>query len=64
MFVCMCYNVTDKDIAKAVSQQGVGNIRELKQQLQLGEQCGKCISMAQALIDDLIIDEGLFKDVG
>lgn len=64
MFVCLCYQVTDKDIRHAVSEHGVGNMRELKQHITLGENCGKCISMAQALIDNQIIDEGLFKDVG
>lgn len=63
MFVCMCYGVTDKDIKNAVEQDGVGNIRELRQQLDLGNQCGKCIQMAQQIIDSTIIDESLFKEV-
>ncbi len=63
MFVCMCYGVTDKDIRNAVQQDGVGNIRELRQQLELGNQCGKCIQMAQQIIDSTIIDESLFKEV-
>ncbi|MAE59458.1 MAG: bacterioferritin, partial [Halobacteriovorax sp.] len=29
-----------------------------------GSQCGKCINMAQQIIDQTIIDESLFKDVG
>ena len=64
MFVCMCFGVTDKDIQEAVQEHGVGNIRELKNVLTLGEQCGTCIQSAQAIIDDTIIDESLFKDVG
>lgn len=64
MFVCMCYGVTDKDIANAVKEHGVGNMRELKDVLTLGDQCGSCVKMAQNIIDDVIIDERLFKDVG
>ena len=64
MFVCMCYKVTDKDIKRAVIEHGVGNLRELKQHVSLGGNCGKCISMAQELIDNQIVDESLFKDVG
>ncbi|WP_026375506.1 (2Fe-2S)-binding protein [Aestuariibacter salexigens] len=64
MYVCMCYGVTDKQIARAVKESGVGNVRQLRQQLQLGSQCGKCIQMAQQIIDDTIVDESLFKDVG
>lgn len=64
MFVCMCYGITDKQIKSAVETQGVGNIRELKHLLALGSQCGKCVELAQTIIDDTIIDESLFKDVG
>jgi bacterioferritin-associated ferredoxin len=60
----MCYGITDKDIQQAVQDNGVGNMRELKSVLTLGDQCGSCIKMAQTIIDDVIIDESLFKDVG
>lgn len=63
MFICMCYGVTDKAIRNAVEQNGVGNMRELRQQLNVGSQCGKCIQMAQQVIDSTIIDESLFKEV-
>ncbi|GGW74283.1 bacterioferritin-associated ferredoxin [Alteromonas halophila] len=63
MFVCMCYGVTDKDIRHAVQNEGAGNIRELRKQLDLGSQCGKCIHMAQQIIDATIIDETLFHEV-
>ncbi len=64
MYVCMCYGITDKQIEHAVSMQGVGNVRELREHLQLGAQCGRCIQMAQQVIDSTIIDESLFRDVG
>ena len=64
MFVCMCYCVTDKTISAAVQDQGVGNMRELRAQLELGSQCGKCIQMAQQIIDKTIVDDSLFKNVG
>jgi bacterioferritin-associated ferredoxin len=64
MFVCMCFGITDKQVKNAVEAHGVGNIRELKQVMALGSQCGKCIELAQEIIDGTIIDESLFKDVG
>lgn len=64
MFVCMCYGVTDKDIRNAVQSEGAGNLRELRAHLNLGTQCGKCVQMAQEIIDQTIIDESMFKDVG
>lgn len=60
----MCYGVTDKSIQAAVESHGVGNMRELRQHIELGAQCGKCIQMAQQIIDQTIVDESLFKDVG
>ncbi|WP_137167641.1 (2Fe-2S)-binding protein [Salinimonas lutimaris] len=63
MYVCMCYGVTDKAIKKAVQEHGAGNIRELREFMELGSQCGKCITMAQQVIDSTIIDESLFKEV-
>lgn len=64
MYVCMCYGVTDKAIQNAVEEGGVGNMRELRQRLDVGSQCGKCIQMAQQIIDSTIVDETLFKNVG
>ena len=64
MYVCMCYGITDTAIKRAVTEDGVGNMRQLKEQLQVGSQCGRCIRMAQQIIDSTIIDESLFKDVG
>ena len=64
MFVCMCYGVTDKAIKRAVADRGVRNLRELREELELGSQCGKCIQMAQQIIDTTIMDESLFKNVG
>lgn len=64
MFVCLCKGITDKDIKEAVRAQGVGSLRELKQLMPLGSQCGTCTKVAQMIIDDTIVDETLFKDVG
>lgn len=64
MYVCLCNAITDKDIKRAVAEQGVGNMRELRKTLSVGNQCGKCTQLAQQFIDQTIIDESLFKDVG
>lgn len=64
MFVCLCHGITDKQIERTVREQGVGNIRELKQALSFGNSCGTCINMAQQLIDSTIVDDSLYKNVG
>ena len=63
MYICLCYGVTDKTIKQAVRDHGVGNMRELREMMDLGGQCGKCVQMAQQVIDSTIIDESLFKEV-
>ncbi|MCC2616203.1 bacterioferritin-associated ferredoxin [Aestuariibacter halophilus] len=63
MYVCLCHGITDRAIKKAVTEQGVGSVRELKEQLGVGSQCGRCVQMAQQIIDTTIIDESLFKEV-
>ena len=64
MYVCLCHGITDKDIKNLVREEGVGSIRELKEHVSLGSQCGTCTKTAQSIIDNTIIDESLFKDVG
>ncbi|GGD56576.1 bacterioferritin-associated ferredoxin [Lacimicrobium alkaliphilum] len=63
MFVCLCHGITDKQIAETVREQGIGNMRELRKQLGVGSQCGKCVQLAQQVVDNTIIDESLFKEV-
>ncbi len=63
MYVCLCNAVTDKAIRKAVEEQGVGNIRELRQALGVANQCGKCSQVAQQIVDETIIDCTLFREV-
>jgi bacterioferritin-associated ferredoxin len=63
MYVCICLGITDKAIKQAVLEDGVGNMRQLKQKLGAGTQCGKCVRMAQTIIDNTIVDETLFKEV-
>lgn len=64
MYVCICKGITDTQIKELVIEQGVGSMRELKGHLALGSQCGTCVKTAQAIIDDTIVDESLFKNVG
>lgn len=64
MFVCICKGITDHQIKTLVTEQGIGSMRELKQHMPLGSQCGTCVKVAQSIIDTTIIDESLFQDVG
>ena len=46
MYVCLCRGITDNQIRKAV-QAGKTEFRQLKQSLEVGAQCGKCVCMAK-----------------
>jgi len=46
MYICVCKAVTDKAIRQLVAD-GACSMRELKQCLGVGSQCGKCTSAAQ-----------------
>ena len=50
-------------IKEAVREGGVGNMRQLRGELGVGSQCGKCVQLAQRMIDNIIINESLFKEV-
>ncbi|WP_439834388.1 bacterioferritin-associated ferredoxin [Aeromonas enteropelogenes] len=49
MYVCLCRGITDTQIRKAV-QAGSGEFRQLKQELEVGAQCGKCVRMTMEII--------------
>jgi bacterioferritin-associated ferredoxin len=49
MYVCVCRQVTDRDIHAAVAQ-GACRMRDLRAQLGVSAQCGKCADCAHAIL--------------
>ncbi len=49
MYICICHQITDRQIRCAV-EQGAGSLGELQMQLPVGGCCGRCVESAQALI--------------
>jgi len=49
MFVCICKGITEKDIKASVTK-GAASVRDLYQGLELGSQCGKCVSFARQVL--------------
>ena len=45
MYVCICNAVTEREIQEAINQ-GSNSLEDLKQELQVGDSCGSCISCA------------------
>ena len=54
MYVCVCKGVTCGEIRSAVSEQGVGSLRELSRHLGVATQCGKCASCARRVLNEAL----------
>lgn len=54
MYVCLCRNVTDKDIRQLVQSDGVTTMRELRAHLGVSTQCGKCASCAKEVLQEAV----------
>ncbi|MCH8543068.1 MAG: bacterioferritin-associated ferredoxin [Alcanivorax sp.] len=51
MYVCLCKGVTDNQIREA-AHQGCGSLRDLRRELGVGGQCGKCVREAHEVLRD------------
>lgn len=51
MIVCVCHSITDHQIRHA-AQQGVSSMNQLKQQLPVATNCGKCGDCARRIINE------------
>ncbi len=52
MYVCMCHGVTDTQIREAVGD-GALTMRELRQELGVASNCGRCAPFAKQLLDEI-----------
>jgi bacterioferritin-associated ferredoxin len=52
MYVCVCRAVTDGDISRAVQQQGCCTMRDLRNELGVATQCGRCALTAKEILND------------
>lgn len=46
MIICVCQNVSERDIARAVAK-GCHSFGELQEQLEVGTACGTCLCSAR-----------------
>ncbi len=56
MIVCICNNVSDKAIRKAVDN-GVTSLSALRETLEVGNCCGKCNSCAKTILRECLEDQ-------
>lgn len=50
MYVCLCRGITDQDIQEAVAN-GSESFREIRDLLDLGTCCGRCVPEARSIIN-------------
>lgn len=64
MIVCICNNISEKTIRRAVDN-GATSMSALRDQLDVGNCCGKCNSCAKTILreclEDKAGDAGLFQ---
>jgi bacterioferritin-associated ferredoxin len=53
MYVCLCKGITDSQIRDAV-YDGANSLRDIRYQLGVAMQCGKCACLAKDVIKDTI----------
>ncbi|CDH05743.1 regulatory or redox component complexing with Bfr, in iron storage and mobility [Xenorhabdus bovienii str. oregonense] len=54
MYICLCNAISDKTIRNIVRQQHIRSIRELKDFVPVGSDCGKCIRQAREIMNEEI----------
>jgi len=61
MYICICKNVTDRQIRQAVYERDVSNLRQLRQCLGACDQCGKCARDAKEIIRDTAAEKNMME---
>ncbi|HUH38653.1 MAG TPA: bacterioferritin-associated ferredoxin [Spongiibacteraceae bacterium] len=53
MYICLCKGITDHQIHSAVAA-GTTSFRELRRELDIASQCGKCGSLAREVFNEAL----------
>lgn len=53
MYVCLCKGITDSQIKDAI-YNGATSVNQLRKQLGVASQCGKCTSMTKQIVQDTL----------
>jgi len=62
MYICLCNNVTDSDIRRAVDD-GVSNMQQLKMKTGCASTCGKCVESAKEVMENARSEQRPFLSI-
>jgi len=62
MIVCVCNNISDREIRQA-ADLGISSIAELRKELGVGTMCGTCVSYARAVLHEHIDSKTTITEV-
>ena len=54
MYICLCKNVTDRDIRRMVQNYGMTTMRQLREELGVSTQCGRCAQCAKGVLKEAL----------
>ena len=57
MYVCVCHAVTDRQIREA-ARSGARNLRDLRRELNVTRDCGRCASCARQCLEEVHQSQG------
>ena len=63
MYICLCNSVTENDI-RACVEDGARSMRDLRRELGVASQCGKCACHARDLLKDSLASPSCEKMFG
>ena len=56
MYVCLCKGVTDHEIRGMVHHRGVTTMRQLRDELGVSTQCGRCARCAKGVLQEALAE--------
>ncbi len=56
MYICLCKNITDKQIKQCVSN-GASSLNDVRKELGVATQCCKCLPEARSVVDEALLSQ-------
>lgn len=62
MYVCICKGITDHQIRAAINE-GATSMRQLRRELGVASQCGKCRCLTKEIVQETVGASGVTNDL-